>query len=306
MSQFFDIDTALWRAFKSVSETRSITRSSALLFKTPPAISMQIKRLEELLEIQLFLRGEERFKLTPMGEEVLLTAEKILAMNDSLFNLRKQLGGYELRLGLPDDYSLLFLHDIIKTLKQLPIPTRIRVICKTSELLLRDLEQDMLDLIVIATREGQRLKNGGHIRFEELCWIGDNKLVNPGRSIPLVHFPEGCVCRDISISTLKINNIKAHVEFTSDSNFLVFNAINAGAGIGLSERSFVPKAIPVIHSSLLPALPRIEISTVTNTRRIPKRVLGQISTNVQKCVNEACNDYRAKSNVVATTMLIVT
>lgn len=306
MSQFFDIDTALWRAFKSVSETRSITRSSALLFKTPPAISMQIKRLEELLEIQLFLRGDERFKLTPMGEEVLLTAEKILAMNDSLFNLRNQLGGYELRLGLPDDYSLLFLHDIIKTLKQLPIPTRIRVICKTSELLLRDLEQDMLDLIVIATREGQHLKNGGHIRFEELCWIGDNKLVNPGRSIPLVHFPEGCVCRDISISTLKINNIKAHVEFTSDSNFLVFNAINAGAGIGLSERSFVPKAIPVIHSSLLPALPRIEISTVTNTRRIPKRVLGQISTNVQKCVNEACNDYRAKSNVVATTMLIVT
>ena len=306
MSQFFDIDTALWRAFKSVSETRSITRSSALLFKTPPAISMQIKRLEELLEIQLFLRGDERFKLTPMGEEVLLTAEKILAMNDSLFNLRNQLGGYELRLGLPDDYSLLFLHDIIKTLKQLPIPTRIRVICKTSELLLRDLEQDMLDLIVIATREGQHLKNGGHIRFEELCWIGDNKLVNPGRSIPLVHFPEGCVCRDISISTLKINNIKAHVEFASDSNFLVFNAINAGAGIGLSERSFVPKAIPVIHSSLLPALPRIEISTVTNTRRIPKRVLGQISTNVQKCVNEACNDYRAKSNVVATTMLIVT
>lgn len=306
MSQFFDIDTALWRAFKSVSETRSITRSSALLFKTPPAISMQIKRLEELLEIQLFLRGDERFKLTPMGEEVLLTAEKILAMNDSLFNLRNQLGGYELRLGLPDDYSLLFLHDIIKTLKQLPIPTRIRVICKTSELLLRDFEQDMLDLIVIATREGQHLKNGGHIRFEELCWIGDNKLVNPGRSIPLVHFPEGCVCRDISISTLKINNIKAHVEFTSDSNFLVFNAINAGAGIGLSERSFVPKAIPVIHSSLLPALPRIEISTVTNTRRIPKRVLGQISTNVQKCVNEACNDYRAKSNVVATTMLIVT
>ena len=306
MSQFFDIDTSLWRAFKSVSETRSITRSSTLLFKTPPAISMQIKRLEELLGIQLFLRGDERFKLTPAGEEVLLTAEKILAMNDSLFNFKKQLGSYELRLGLPDDYSLLFLHDIIKTLKQLSIPTRIRVICKTSELLLRDLEQDMLDLIVIATREGQHLKNGGHIRFEELCWIGDNKLVNPGRSIPLVHFPEGCVCRDISISTLKINNIEAHVEFTSDSNFSVFNAINAGAGIGLSERSFVPKAIPVIHSSLLPALPRIEISTVMNTRRIPKRVLEQISTNVQKCVNEACNDYRAKSNVAATTMLIVT
>lgn len=306
MSQFFDIDTSLWRAFKSVSETRSITRSSALLFKTPPAISMQIKRLEELLDIQLFLRGAERFKLTPMGEEVLIIAEKILAMNDSLFNLKKQLGGYELRLGLPDYYSLLFIRDIIKALKQMPTPIRIRVVCKTSELLLRDLEQGMLDLIVIATREGQHLKNCGHIRFEELCWIGDNKLVKPGQSIPLVLFPEGSVCRGISIAALKENNIESHVEFTSDSNFLIFNAINTGAGIGLSERSFVPKAIPIIHSSLLPALPRIEISTVSNTQRIPKQVLEQISSRVQICIDKVCIDYRIKSNVAATTMPIVT
>lgn len=295
MSRIFDIDTNLWRTFKSVSETRSITRSSALLCKTPPAVSMQIKKLEELLDLQLFLRGDQRFKLTPMGEEVLLTAEKILAMNDSLFRLKEKEGSYDLRLGLPDDYSLLFLHDIIKTLKQLPDAIRISVLCKTSELLLKDIEQDLLDLVIIATREGQYLKNAEHIRFEELCWIGDNKLVDHGQPIPLVHFPQGCVCREISINALKNANIEAHVEFTSDSNFSVLNAINAGAGIGLSERSFVPKTTPVIHSSLLPALPRIEISTVANTQRIPKRVLEQILSSVHACVNKACDAYRAKA-----------
>ncbi|WP_314915859.1 LysR family transcriptional regulator [Pseudomonas helleri] len=305
MSRIFDIDTNLWRAFKSVSETRSITRSSTLLCKTPPAVSMQIKKLEELLDLQLFQRGDQRFKLTPMGEEVLLTAEKILTMNDSLFRLKEKVDGYELRLGLPDDYSLFFFHEIFKSLKQLPTATRISVTCKTSELLLKDIEQDLLDLVVIAAREGRHLKNAEHIRFEDLCWIGDKKLVNPGKSIPLVHFPQGCVCREISINALKITNIEAHVEFTSDSNFLVFNAINAGAGIGLSERSFVPKAIPVIHSSLLPALPRIEISTVANTQRIPKRVLEQISSCVQKCVNKVSDDYSTKANVAATTILNV-
>jgi DNA-binding transcriptional LysR family regulator len=295
MSRIFDIDTNLWRTFKSVSETRSITRSSDLLCKTPPAVSMQIKKLEELLDLQLFLRGDQRFKLTPMGEEVLLTAEKILSMNDSLFNLKKKVGSYELRLGLPDDYSLFFLHDIIKALKQLPNPLRINVTCKTSELLINDIEQDLLDIAIVATREGQHLKNAEHIRFEELCWIGDKTLVNPGQPIPLVHFPQGCVCREISINALKNANIDAHVEFTSDSNFSVFNAINAGAGIGLSERSFVPKAISVIHSSLLPALPRIEISTLANTRRIPKRVVEQIFSSVQMCVNNVCDDYAAKA-----------
>lgn len=306
MSRVFDIDTNLWRAFKSVSETRSITRSSALLCKTPPAVSMQIKKLEELLGLQLFLRGDKRFKLTPMGEEVLLTAEKILSMNDSLFKLKEKVGCYQLRLGLPDDYSLFFLHEIIKSLKELPTPTRISVICKTSELLLKDIELDLLDLVVIATQEGRHLNHAEHIRFEGLCWIGDKKLVSPGKPIPLVHFPQGCVCREISINALKNTNIEAYVEFTSDSNFLVFNAIMAGAGIGLSERSFVPKAIPVIHSSLLPALPRIEISTVSNTQRIPKRVLEQISSIVQKCVNKACDDYSAVANVVAVTSYNVT
>lgn len=294
MSRIFDVDTNLWRTFKSVSETRSITRSSVLLCKTPPAVSMQIKKLEELLELQLFQRGDQGFKLTPIGEEVLLTAEKILAMNDNLFSLKEKASSYELRLGLPDDYSLFFLHDIIRSLKQLPTAVHISVTCKTSELLIKDMEQGLLDLAIIATREGEHLKNADHIRFEELCWIGDKTLVNPGQPIPLVHFPAGCVCREISINALKNANIEAHVGFTSDSNFSVFNAINAGAGIGLSERSFVPKATPVIHSSLLPPLPRIEISTVMNSQRIPKRLLEQISSIIQTCVNDACEDHRAK------------
>lgn len=297
MSRIFDVDTNLWRTFKSVSETRSITRSAALLCKTPPAVSMQIKKLEELLELQLFLRGDQRFKLTPMGEEVLLTAEKILVMNDNLFSLKDKVGSYELRLGLPDDYSLFFLHDIIKSLKQLSIAIHINVICKTSEPLLKDIEQDLLDLAIIATREGQHLKSAEHIRFEELCWIGDKELINPGQPIPLVHFPQGCVCRDISINSLKNANIEAHVGFTSDSNFSVFNAINAGVGIGLSERSFVPKATPIIYSSMLPALPRIEISTVANTQRIPNRVLEQISSSIQTCVNKSCEIREQKANV---------
>lgn len=295
MSRIFDVDTNLWRTFKSVSETRSITRSSVVLCKTPPAVSMQIKKLEELLELQLFQRGDQGFKLTPIGEEVLLTAEKILAMNDNLFSLKEKARSYELRLGLPDDYSLFFLHDIIKSVKQLPTAVHISVTCKTSKLLIKDMEQGLLDLAIIATREGEHIENADPIRFEELCWIGDEALVNPGQPIPLVHFPAGCVCREISINALKDANIEAHVGFTSDSNFSVFNAINAGAGIGLSERSFVPQAIPVIHSSLLPPLPRIEISTVVNTQRIPKPVLDQIALSIQTCVNNACEDYRARS-----------
>lgn len=289
MSRIFDVDTNLWRTFKSVSETRSITRSSAALCKTPPAISMQIKKLEELLDLQLFVRGDHGFRLTPIGEEVLMTAEKILTMNDNLFRLKDKVNAYELRLGLPDDYSLFFLHDIIRSLNTMEPTIHLNVTCKTSLLLMTDIEHGNLDMAIIATPEGQLVANSEHIRYEALSWIGEEELMQPGQPLPLVHFPEGCICREISVNALRMAGIEARVSFTSDSNFSVFNAINAGAGIGVSERSLIPKKTPVIDSSLLPELPRIEMSTVANYERIPKHTLSQVSAKIKACINASCD-----------------
>ncbi|MFK3798546.1 LysR family transcriptional regulator [Pseudomonas sp. NPDC088444] len=293
MSRIFDVDTNLWRTFKSVSETRSITRSSAVLCKTPPAISMQIKKLEELLDLQLFVRGDHGFRLTPIGEEVLMTAEKILTMNDNLFRLKDKVNSYELRLGLPDDYSLFFLHDIIRALNTLEPTIHLNVTCKTSQLLITDVEHGNLDLVIIATPEGQHLTNADHIRYEELHWIGDQSLMQPGQPLPLVHFPEGCICREISVNALRMAGIEARVSFTSDSNFSVFNAINAGAGIGLSERSLIPKTTPIINSPLLPSLPRIELRTLSNYERIPRFTLSQVSEKIKTAINESCDVLNA-------------
>jgi hypothetical protein len=51
----------------------------------------------------------------------------------------------------------------------------------------------------------------------------------------------------------------------------------------------IPKKTPVIDSSLLPELPRIEMSTVANYERIPKHTLSQVSAKIKACINASCD-----------------
>ena len=51
-----NIDTALLRAFVAVVETGGMTRAGQLLNLTQAAISQQVKRLEDLFQVQLFER----------------------------------------------------------------------------------------------------------------------------------------------------------------------------------------------------------------------------------------------------------
>ncbi|MBQ9032981.1 MAG: LysR family transcriptional regulator, partial [Parasporobacterium sp.] len=54
--------------FLHVAETKSITKTSADLYVSPPAISKQIMLLEEELGLKLFYRGSRGMELTPAGE----------------------------------------------------------------------------------------------------------------------------------------------------------------------------------------------------------------------------------------------
>ncbi|MFZ4607071.1 MAG: helix-turn-helix domain-containing protein [Caulobacter sp.] len=52
-----NLDIDLLRAFVTVVETGSFTRTAALLGRTQPAVSLQVRRLEDQLRSPLFDRG---------------------------------------------------------------------------------------------------------------------------------------------------------------------------------------------------------------------------------------------------------
>ena len=72
----------LLRSFVTVVELGGFTVAGQLLGRSQPAVSLQIKRLEELIDSQLFFRGGQQLELTLSGPRMLTYAQQILALND--------------------------------------------------------------------------------------------------------------------------------------------------------------------------------------------------------------------------------
>ena len=66
------------KTFVIVAAEQNLTRAASRLFTTPPAVSMQIKALEEELNLRLFERSTRGMKLTEAGSALRVKAESIL------------------------------------------------------------------------------------------------------------------------------------------------------------------------------------------------------------------------------------
>jgi DNA-binding transcriptional LysR family regulator len=72
------------QVFHAVAKHLSFTRAADALFMTQPAVTFQIKQIEEEFNTRLFERRHGSISLTPAGDLVLSYAEKILALSDEM------------------------------------------------------------------------------------------------------------------------------------------------------------------------------------------------------------------------------
>ena len=112
MNALIDVDQL--RTFIAIVETGSFTKAADVVHKTQSAVSMQMKRLEELLGRPLFARDGRASRFTPDGERLVEYARRLVALNDEAVSAfkRPELTG-TVRFGTPDDYADRFLPEIL-------------------------------------------------------------------------------------------------------------------------------------------------------------------------------------------------
>src|SRR5690606_36877221 len=93
------------RTFVAIAETGSFTTAAGAVFRTPSAVSLQIKKLEETLGRSLFSRDARSVSLTADGEVLIGYARRLLAINHEAVSkfVVPDIRGV-VRLGSPDDY----------------------------------------------------------------------------------------------------------------------------------------------------------------------------------------------------------
>jgi DNA-binding transcriptional LysR family regulator len=83
------------RVFHAVAKHLSFTKAAEALFMTQPAVTFQVRQLEEQFDLRLFDRAQGRIVLTPAGVLALDYAERILALSGELDARLKEMSGVE-------------------------------------------------------------------------------------------------------------------------------------------------------------------------------------------------------------------
>lgn len=109
----------LLRTFVTVAEQGHLTKAATLLHVTQPAVSGQIKALEERLNLRLFERGSSGVRLTKAGQALLPKARAVVAAAAEFRNAANELEGHltgKARVGTILDPSVIRLGDLLSTL----------------------------------------------------------------------------------------------------------------------------------------------------------------------------------------------
>jgi len=113
------MDLTLLRAFVTVAREGNLTRAAVQLHLTQPAVSLQIKHLQETLGVTLFTRTSHGLSLTRDGQALLPHAERALAaagdVQRAAQSLRQEVRG-RLRIGTILDPEFLRLGGFLKQL----------------------------------------------------------------------------------------------------------------------------------------------------------------------------------------------
>ncbi len=229
------------RSFVAIADSGSFSRAALQVNRTQSAVSMQIKKLEELIGKSLLVREGKSNQLTHEGELLLDYARRIIQLNDESVSLlrRPELAG-SVRIGLPDDYATRFLPEILANFSRTYPQVQVEVICQPSTQLRNLLDEDRLDLALTSSPE-PHVEGTWLLSCETMIWAGSPQhLVHEQRPLPLAVFETDCYWRRCALAALDQAGIPYRIAYASAS----YTGLIAATGAGLAITVLVPSVLP--------------------------------------------------------------
>lgn len=212
------LDPDQLKSFIAVAETGNLTRAADAVFRTPSAISMQIKKLEETLETKVLFRTSREVSLTSDGEDFLIYARKMLALNrEAVLKFRQPDIEGVVSIGAPDDYGARLLPNVLRRFSECYPGVRLDVVIDLSVELMKRFQRRELDLVLTTCGAGSDLPKGSTIVLEEqLVWAGlKGGCSHSQRPLPLSMWEQGCSWRGGAVQALEEAQIPYRSAFIS-------------------------------------------------------------------------------------------
>ena len=166
-----NLDLTALRSFVTVADAGGVTRAAGLLNLTQSAVSMQLKRLEESLDVPLLDRSSRQIAVTPQGEQLLSYARRMLTLNDeALQKMTSQDFEGEVSLGVPHDIIYPYIPPVLRRFAADFPRMQIKLVSAPTRKLIEIFARGEVDVII--TTEEQPGEGGEALVTLPLVWVG--------------------------------------------------------------------------------------------------------------------------------------
>ena len=165
------LDMTALRALLAIQDHGGVTRAASVLHLTQSAVSMQIKRLEDSLELALFERRGRQMVPTAAGEQLMSYARRILALNDEVLGrlTDADMSG-EIRLAVPYDIVTPVIPPILQAFQRAYPRMNVQLHATHTSNAKTMFREGACDLIL--TTEAQCPPEAETLCLRDLVWIG--------------------------------------------------------------------------------------------------------------------------------------
>ena len=280
-----NINLDLYRIFYVVAKNGSISAAAEVLFISQPAITFQIKKLEEQLGISLFTRTKHGVVLTDEGnilfDYVKNGIESIINGENTLSNL-KNLDSGVIRIGASTTVCRHVVMPYLEKFHELYPKIDIQIVNNLTSNLLKELRNGNLDILFLnmPMTENKDLKIISLTDVQDI-FVGNKKYydltngklsLNDLKSFPLIFQKLPSNTRTYLNSYLKDNNVLLKPQLEVVSYNLIMDLVKAGFGIEYATKEFIKTELEnksLYEIEVIPKVPKRFIGIATVDKKTP-------------------------------------
>ena len=255
-----NLDLTALRSFVAIADAGGVTRAAGFLNLTQSAVSMQIKRLEDMLQVEVLDRSGRKVALSAAGEQLLGYARRMLALNDEAFGrLTHNSFEGEIVLGVPHDIVYPNIPQVLQRFNRDYPKMKVTLLSSFTRSLIEQFGRGECD-IILATQD--TLGIGGETLVElPLVWIGA-----PGgqawRHRPLrLAYEYRCIFRQMAQAALDKAGVVWEMAVESDNTRTIEASVSADLAVHTMLAGSEPQHLErIAHGGTLPELARLKVN----------------------------------------------
>ena len=212
------LELDLLKTLIAIAETGNFSAAAEAVFRTPSAISMQVKRIEDMLGRPIFIRAPRSVTLNEDGEMLVAHARRVLAMNAETVAkfVASDLAGI-VRLGAIDHAADCFLPQVLREFARNQPQIRVDVSVENSLEQEEAMRRGELDIAILTCQSGRLDRPNVEPLFsEKLVWAGlKGGIAAEQKPLPVSVWEEGCAWRANALEGLENQQRDYRITFKS-------------------------------------------------------------------------------------------